>query len=60
MSDSAKVREAGAERRRDELPEAIRRELAHIWQSDVTPHTGFADCAALDAELRRIAGGATE
>jgi len=54
-SDSAKVREAGKQHRRDELPEAMRREFEDIWQSDVSPETGFSDYAALETELRRLA-----
>ena len=54
-SDSAKVRAAGAQPRRDELPDAIRAGLAEIWRSEVTPHTGFADFAELEAELRTLA-----
>ena len=51
-SDSAKVRQAGTAHRRFELPPTIRDELDSIWLSDVAPHTGFADYAALEAELR--------
>jgi len=54
-SDSAKVREAGSERRREVLPDSIREECDAIWQSDVTPLTGFSDFAALEIELRRLA-----
>lgn len=54
-SDSAKVRAAGKERRRDELPESMHQEFDTIWRSDVTPVTGHADFAALEAELRSLA-----
>ncbi len=55
-SDSAKVREAGSERRRDELPESIRQEFEDIWRTDVLPHTGFSSYAALETELRTLPG----
>lgn len=54
-SDSAKVREAGPERRRYELPDSIREEFDSIWLTDVTPHTEFSDYASLETELRRLA-----
>jgi hypothetical protein len=56
-SDSAKIRAAGSQRRQHELPDSIRQECENIWQSDVTPHTGFSDYAAMEVELRRLAGG---
>ena len=52
-SDSAKVRQAGSAQRRHELPDTLRNELDEIWLSDVAPHAGFSDYAALEAELRR-------
>jgi len=54
-SDSAKVREAGQNRRQAELPDSIREEFESIWRSDVTPHTGLSDYAALETNLRRLA-----
>lgn len=51
-SDSAKIRAAGAGKRREALPESIRREFDEIWLSDVTPHTGFADFASFEQALR--------
>ena len=56
-SDSAKVRAAGPARRQVELPDSIRQECESIWLTDVTPHTGFSDFAALETELRRLADG---
>jgi len=54
-SDSAKVREAGAGKRQDELPESIGNACDEIWLSDVTPHTGFENYAGLERALREIA-----
>lgn len=55
-SDSAKIRAAGGGKRRDELPESVRRECDEIWLSDVTPHTGFEDFAGLEQALRTLSG----
>jgi hypothetical protein len=52
-SDSAKVRKGGVGGHTQELPESVSRGLDEIWASDVLPHTGFADYAALEAEQRR-------
>ncbi|MGK0222150.1 MAG: hypothetical protein ACI9ON_001388 [Limisphaerales bacterium] len=54
-SDSAKVREAGSDRRKSELPESIRLELDEIWQTDVAPESGCSDYASLEMGLRRLA-----
>ena len=51
-SDSAKIRAAGAGKRRDELPESISRDCDEIWLSDVAPHIGFEDFAGLEQALR--------
>ncbi len=53
-SDSAKIRAAGAGKRREALPESISRECDEIWLSDVTPHTGFEDFAGFEAALRAL------
>lgn len=52
-SDSAKVRQASAEHRRQELPGAIREAFDSIWLSDVTPHTGCSSYGSLELELRK-------
>jgi hypothetical protein len=51
-SDSAKVREGRVGSHVKELPSDIAAELDAIWTRLVTPHTGFADYAALEAALR--------
>jgi len=55
-SDSAKIRAAGGGKRRDELPESVRRQCDEIWLSDVTPHTGFENFAGLEQALRTLPG----
>ena len=55
-SDSAKVRQAGSNRRQAELPEAISREMDEIWHSDVAPTIGFSDYDSLEKALRTLAG----
>lgn len=52
-SDSAKIRAAGAGKRREELPESIKIECDEIWLSDVTPHIGFEDFSSLEQALIR-------
>ncbi|HEY3697434.1 sulfotransferase domain-containing protein [Phenylobacterium sp.] len=56
-SDSAKVRNGRVGEHRTELPPGIAAGLDAIWAERVTPLTGFADYAALEAELRRRNGG---
>jgi hypothetical protein len=51
-SDAAKVRKGGAGGYRDILSEEIIATLDRKWTAVVTPATGLADYAALDAELR--------
>lgn len=51
-SDSAKVRKGGVGGHRQELPEEISAALDATWASAVLPVLGFADYAALEAELR--------
>jgi hypothetical protein len=52
-SDSAKVRKGGSGGHRAELSPEIAAALDARWTEVVTPATGFADYAALDAEIRR-------
>jgi hypothetical protein len=52
-SDSAKVRKGGVGGHRAELPQDICRALDEQWTKVVTPKLGFADYAALEAQLRR-------
>jgi hypothetical protein len=52
-SDSAKVRKGGSGGHRAELPPQIAAALDAKWAELVTPVTGFADYAALEAEVRR-------
>jgi hypothetical protein len=52
-SDSAKVRKGGVGGQRQELPDEISAAMDADWARLVTPKTGFADYAALEAELRR-------
>jgi hypothetical protein len=52
-SDSAKVRQGGSGGRQ-ELPPDAAAALDATWREIVTPATGFADYAALEAELRRL------
>lgn len=51
-SDSAKVRKGGVGGHRQELPPEIAAALDATWARVVTPATGFADYASLEAELR--------
>jgi hypothetical protein len=52
-SDSAKVRKGGSGGHRAELTPEIAAALDAKWAELVTPATGFADYAALEAEIRR-------
>ena len=52
-SDSAKVRKGGVGGHRRELPPAVGAVLDAEWSRLVTPKLGFADYAALEAELGR-------
>ena len=52
-SDSAKVRKGGVGGHKAELPAEIADAMDAVWTRVVTPATGFADYAALEAELRR-------
>ena len=52
-SDSAKVRKGGVGGHKKELPAGIGERIDAAWGELVTPETGFADYAALDAEIRR-------
>jgi Sulfotransferase domain len=52
-SDSAKVRKGGVGGHRQELPDEVSAAMDAEWAELVTPKTGFADYAALEAELRR-------
>jgi hypothetical protein len=56
-SDSAKVRKGRVGEHRSELPPEVAAGLDAIWAERVAPVTGFADYAALDADLRRRNGG---
>jgi hypothetical protein len=51
-SDSAKVRQGGG--RGDEVSPDLARRLDELWTRTITPVTGHADYAALEAEVRRI------
>jgi len=55
--DSAKIRAAGAGKRREALPDSVSRECDEIWLSDVTPHTGFEDFASFERTLRARSEG---
>ena len=52
-SDSAKVRKGGSGSHRQELSPEVSAALDAKWAEFVTPATGFADYAALEAEVRR-------
>ena len=52
-SDSAKVRKGGSGGHKAELPLQVTQALDAKWREMVTPATGFADYAALEAEVRR-------
>jgi hypothetical protein len=54
-SDSAKVRKGGVGGHRQELSAELSAALDTIWAERVAPKTGFADYAALEADLRRRA-----
>ncbi|WP_372784436.1 sulfotransferase domain-containing protein [Phenylobacterium sp.] len=56
-SDSAKVRKGGSGGYRQELSPEISAALDAKWAELVTPVTGFADYAALEAEIRRRSVG---
>lgn len=51
-SDSAKVRKGGVGGHARELPPEIGAQLDDMWTKRVTPVTGYADYAALEAALR--------
>jgi hypothetical protein len=51
-SDSAKVRKGGVGGHRDELPPEVLAAVDAMWRKRVTPVTGHADYAALEADLR--------
>jgi hypothetical protein len=50
--DSAKVRKGGVGGHAGELPPAIAEVMDAKWRAEVTPVTGHADYAALEADLR--------
>jgi hypothetical protein len=52
-SDSAKVRKGAVGSHRSELPPDVAAELDAVWQRKITPVTGHADYAALEADLRK-------
>jgi hypothetical protein len=52
-SDAAKVRKGGVGGHRAELPPEVGAAFDAMWTKLVTPATGFADYAELEAELRR-------
>jgi hypothetical protein len=52
-SDSAKVRKGGVGGHCGELPPAIGAAMDAVWSEVVMPKLGFADYAALEADLRR-------
>ena len=52
-SDSAKVRQGGVGGHRQALPEEIIAAIDAVWKRIVTPRTGHADFASLDADLRQ-------
>ena len=52
-SDSAKVRKGGVGGHKAELPDDIAAQLDAKWVEIAAPATGFADFAALEAELRK-------
>ena len=54
-SDSAKVRKGGVGGHAAELPPEIDTALDATWAELITPKLGFADYAALEADLRRRA-----
>lgn len=56
-SDSAKVRKGGSGQGKAELTPALMALLDEQWAKIVTPATGFADYAALQAEIGRWAAG---
>jgi hypothetical protein len=53
-SDSAKVRQGGSGSGLKELPAGVIAELDAKWAEIVTPKTGFADYAALEAAVRAL------
>jgi hypothetical protein len=54
-SDSAKVRQGGVGGHRQGLPESVVKSLDDTWATAITPVLGFADYAALEADLRQRA-----
>jgi hypothetical protein len=53
-SDSAKVRKGGVGGHRAELPAEVAAAIDARWAQLVTPATGFADYAALEAAARAL------
>jgi hypothetical protein len=54
-SDSAKVRRGGVGGHRDVIDPALAHRMDEMWTTTVTPLTGHADYAALEADVRRLA-----
>ncbi len=52
-SDASKVRKGGSGGHKAELPAKVGQALDKMWREVVTPVAGFADYAALEAEVRR-------
>ena len=52
-SDSSKVRKGGAGGHKKELPAGIAEKMDAIWAERIAPKLGFANYAALDAEVRQ-------
>jgi hypothetical protein len=54
-SDSAKVRQGGVGGHRDAISPELALRMDQMWAATVTPITGHADYAALEADLRGLA-----
>jgi hypothetical protein len=54
-SDSAKVRQGGVGGHRDAISLELALRMDEMWRATVTPVTGHADYAALEADVRRLA-----
>ena len=54
-SDSAKVRQGVVGGHRDAINAQLARRMDEMWAATVTPVTGHADYAALEADVRRLA-----
>lgn len=54
-SDSAKVRRGGVGGHRDLISPELSLRMDQMWAATVTPITGHADYAALEADVRRLA-----